>query len=1406
MAKVTALGMDTITEKSGHQMTGMAVSVCLTPAAPSPLPIPYPTMGTVAEGIIDPCMRTKIEGAKILTVGGCMKACHGNEPGTLKEVVSLNTGGPCFPWLGAPNVLIELGMAGITGSMGQMNKSITVGAGASASGAGGGGGGGGSGGGGAGGPGGGRPQGGSNGGGAGGGSSQGAGPPRPPAPPGAEGQASGGHPVDVVTGTMFTHPTIDFSMPGCLSTQMTRRYRSSAVRHKVGLGWGWSHGFSWQATRAGDRVVLVDPDFREVPLALRGEDEVVALPFGVQVRFVGDDIVVALNDGYFRVLRRAAGSPVYRLAALRDETGNAIECVWEAGELVALLDSAGRRATLRRDGSYRSWIQSVAGEDGKTHERRLVTYEIDARGDLVRVIDAGGVETSYAYDEQHYLVSESLPDGTVYRFLYADHAGQRRCVETWGELQGGDILGSLGARSAGSPVQARGLFHARFDYGPGPSETRMIDAAGGAHRYRGNALGLVEEYVDPRGYCWTYRYDEAGRLISMSDGGGRVERRSFDLHGRMLGLIRPDGARWAWKRDDEQSKVVSVDAAGKREIETTCGTRTVEHQDARGRITRFAYDAHGLLRDIAYPDGTVETRSYDAHGNINEHTFEDGSRARYTFDLFGRPVWIRTPRGAEYELGYDSRGDLVFIAEPGDKTTEFRIGPTRLIEAMRDPSGEVTRYRHVAGALVECVRADGTRYAFGYDALRRLVWIENPAGERYQRTYDAAGNIVRETSFAGVTTEYAYDGSRQLVSVTRADGAWIHLLRDAEGRIVAREHSTGLVERFTYGAGGALTAAESQGVRVQFERDEDGRILREIQEAGGWRFEIGTEYDNNGGVLGKAYSTGWSVSFIRRPGDGVPLALRAVATTPEELRFEYDDRGVETLRRRATGPGAIATESDAYGLPTRVSVLGEDEAMLRERRYEWAVDGPLRRVVDTHAGQRRYELDPLGRPLAAEGLGAAEHFHYAPHGTPVPRAQPWAIGRGGRPTNAGDVRVAWDALGRLAAQNTPDPLRSWAYTYDENDRLIEARRGDGRSVRYLYDPFGRRLAETYDDGESTWFGWDVDSPVEERSTKGGVVRRVFRDDGYVPLLEAEDGRAFRMIATDAAGTPWLYVDPSHDCDEIDLSAWGTVARRSGQPGGLRFAGQREDAFTGLHYNHHRHYAPALHVFLTPDPLGIDVTLNDVGFVPNVTLYIDPLGLTTIVVGAPHDPTIKSHAKLLRKQYPGAKVISSDQLGKPPSLWQKLRGKNNKIDPNENHVVVTTHGAPGSAQWGNGSASGEQIGDMLKNAGFQGGPGAVVDVSACNAATPAAGQKSIAHGIASSTGANANGAMRDPSVDPNQVHNYQGKKPSWKFWGKPPQYPYRPGEMCPTPQGPFVHQGYYVGVTPSGSVSGVPFKP
>jgi hypothetical protein len=141
MADVQALEMDVITEKSNHQVVGMAVSPCLTP--PAPPPVPYPLVAMVSEGISDSPLRTKVSGTNCATIGSVLKTCHGNEPGVGKEVVSLNQMGPVAPTTGAFTVLIELGAAGITGSLCDMNKAPTPGIGSNAGGAGGAGGGGG---------------------------------------------------------------------------------------------------------------------------------------------------------------------------------------------------------------------------------------------------------------------------------------------------------------------------------------------------------------------------------------------------------------------------------------------------------------------------------------------------------------------------------------------------------------------------------------------------------------------------------------------------------------------------------------------------------------------------------------------------------------------------------------------------------------------------------------------------------------------------------------------------------------------------------------------------------------------------------------------------------------------------------------------------------------------------------------------------------------------------------------------------------------------------------------------------------------------------------------------------------------------------------------------------------------
>jgi hypothetical protein len=261
MGDVQALDMDVVTEKSGHSVVGMAVSVCLTPAAPAPLPLPYPLTASVSEGISDSPLRTKISGTNCATTGSVLKTCHGNEPGTLKEVVSLNQMGPVAPVTGAFTVLVELGPLAFTGSLCDMNKAPTPGVGSNAGDAGGSGGGGGDGGGGAGAggsPGG--PSGPAGGGGGGGGSADGAAGTSSAAHD--EHTCQGGHPVDLVSCAVVDKAT-DLEIPGLIPLVFKRYY--SSLRHddkESSLGPGWAHSFDQRIVALDKTIALRDEQGR----------------------------------------------------------------------------------------------------------------------------------------------------------------------------------------------------------------------------------------------------------------------------------------------------------------------------------------------------------------------------------------------------------------------------------------------------------------------------------------------------------------------------------------------------------------------------------------------------------------------------------------------------------------------------------------------------------------------------------------------------------------------------------------------------------------------------------------------------------------------------------------------------------------------------------------------------------------------------------------------------------------------------------------------------------------------------------------------------------------------------------------------------------------------------------------
>jgi len=120
---VVANNLDIAAESTGHTIIYTAPSVCITPAAPSPLPIPYPIL--TPEGtkkLNDDSRSVKIGGKPVFTVNSVIADCHGNEPGTQKEIVSHKTGSSAFILAGSPNVKVEGEAVVFTTSTGMGNQ------------------------------------------------------------------------------------------------------------------------------------------------------------------------------------------------------------------------------------------------------------------------------------------------------------------------------------------------------------------------------------------------------------------------------------------------------------------------------------------------------------------------------------------------------------------------------------------------------------------------------------------------------------------------------------------------------------------------------------------------------------------------------------------------------------------------------------------------------------------------------------------------------------------------------------------------------------------------------------------------------------------------------------------------------------------------------------------------------------------------------------------------------------------------------------------------------------------------------------------------------------------------------------------------------------------------------------
>jgi YD repeat-containing protein len=403
-------------------------------------------------------------------------------------------------------------------------------------------------------------------------------------------------------------------------------------------------------------------------------------------------------------------------------------------------------------------------------ERGTVTRAYDAFGDQLRVTDAMGNETNYAFDKLGR--NTSITSGVVdvisswpfqadgwpapqfadYRRLVTyteyDEAGQRVAqVNGAGERTQYtyDLRGNVVA--VAQPLQ-----FSRAAYDTNGKQIGALDGNGNLATWTYDAFGHLTAQIDLGAAVYSFAYDQAGQLVSKSNTRGQDLSFSYDAAGQLIGIH--DGASNETLGSQSQDTTYAYNLAGQRVTEKTIrhlgGFIAVDQDQSLG------YDALGRLVLVEALDGLTVQYAFDAVGNR--------MRQWNHFSAGG------TVQDQSLFQAYDAMNRQILVdgAANNDATNRGNVNSEQGHLLAYDKNGNRIQDIGWGRRVVPiCGEADGVTYLDGfsafdgvvtdyytYDALNRLTGVAQGAFDANNqefngpglpidsRRYDAASRLV----------------------------------------------------------------------------------------------------------------------------------------------------------------------------------------------------------------------------------------------------------------------------------------------------------------------------------------------------------------------------------------------------------------------------------------------------------------------------------------------------------------------------------------------------------------------------------------------------------------------------------------------------------------------------------------
>jgi RHS repeat-associated protein len=768
---------------------------------------------------------------------------------------------------------------------------------------------------------------------------------------------------------------------------------------------------------------------------------------------------------------------------------------------------------------------------------------------------------------------------------------------------------------------------------------------------------------DPLGNRFTYVARTDGSLLSVSNGRNNTTTLEHTALGEPLRETRADGMEVRFRHDKQRSITYTGDPTAGFGYEYDSSFRLKQRKLRNGATITFdGFDPRRMPQSATLPGGGMSmtydlqrrlttqsvsfdgadyaiTHKHDALERIREVTYNNNT-ATYDYDRAGPLLNARFEEtGGDFEVGYTYYDDAT------RKTINY-------------PSGVVvTEDRDTGGRLLGV--SDGTG-----DIYRVTSWQGNAQ----------PGNVLLGPAI-NVVNQYDARGRLTASRATRVAGnavlAHLRYQYDAADNLEARQfiHRAGRADLFTYDNGERVATARIGALPGDGGAFDDPLYSRTYTyHAAGLDYLIEAPATVATGVVVPPFAAEWSShdAFLQ------PTVVAGFNRGAADPLGHVARAALQARPAAGTGPVSVGAGLEHNGLGHLVRIV-RDDGLSVENEFQPSGLRHFREIKQgaTVMGSRAFVHDATGRLLEEyETSGASSdlvgRYYYA----------------------AGDAPVAADLRDGLSGL-----LKRYYYLTAVDSSVIAVADDTGTVVeRVWYDTFGQPVIEQRDAAkpvirsilagaggsilivlsEAVLAGLDDPGPGTGLVAGGqldasGIT--IIKNDTLTPLSgsasfapsatgfdhgtvivfmpnEAFAGPVTVNVAADALADDW---GNRNNGLSVSINLGGPVGTvyfeatpapntaphrlaRSSVNSPFLFHGQYFDYESGLLYLRARFYDPFSGMFLEPDPLGYEDSVNlYAGFGNNPTSYRDPDGTNRRVIRELAEQSTRKTSKALTKQ-------------------------------------------------------------------------------------------------------------------------------------------------------------------------------